>query len=583
MLSALVGTGLLRLGRPWRVARQLLAFGKWGLGPAGVLRAAAARSPDAVGIVDEEGRVTYQELLQQVRELSQTLRQSGAQRVGVLCRNHRAAVEGMAAALMAGADVVLVSTQLKAPQLLRLVRDQGLDVLCHEAEFASSAGPIRGIEVPWKETARFHAPEPVPTCPPPAEPSTQRRLGFPRLPQQSARVIMLTAGTTGVPKGATLSRPPGPAPLLSILSRIPLRVGDRILIAVPLFGMWGHGALQAAFALRATVVLQRRFDPVQTLRAVEDEQCTVLIVAPVMLERIMEQPHQPPPSLRLVVAGGSPLGSHLATRFMVAYGDVLYNVYGSTEVSCISIAVPSDLRRRPNTVGRPPRGTRVALLGPDGQSVPTGSVGRIFVRSAMLFSGYTSSRSCIPGPEQHRGMVATGDLGHLDADGLLFVDGREDDMIISGGENIFPGPVEALIADLPQVRDVAVVGVPDATYGQSFSAFVVLREGMFLDADQIRAHVRANLTRPSVPRDVTFLPSLPRNPAGKVVPENYQAWDEDDHPVRVSDLHVHAALVVGDRRRVVILSRRGSHTQVTASAVSPAAHYTPDHASDQAR
>ncbi|WP_031070040.1 AMP-binding protein [Streptomyces sp. NRRL S-118] len=520
MLRALLRSGLLRPGRPWRLARQLLALWKWGLGPAGQVYTAAARSPDMVAIVDEDGQVTYGELLRRVKELSQTLQEFPARRVGVLSRNHRGAVEGMAAALVAGADAVLLNTQLKSPQLVQVVQEQGLDLLYHEAEFASSASAIPGVEVPWKRLARIHVPELWAPRMSPAEQPTPRRRVSPRTSRRSARVIMLTAGTTGVPKGAALSRPPGLAPLLSILSRIPLRVGDRIFIAVPLFGMWGHGALQAALSLRATVVLRRRFNPVETLRMVEKEGCTVLIAAPVMLERILELPHQPPASLRLVVVGGSALSGQLATRFMDAYGDVLYNVYGSTEASCVSLAVPSDLRRCPDTVGRPPQGIEVAILGPDGEPVPTGSVGRIFVRSAMLFGGYISSTSRIAGPEQRRGMTATGDLGHLSDDGLLFVDGREDDMIISGGENVFPGPVEALIAALPQVREVAVIGVPDATYGQSLAAFVVVREGMSLDAEQVRAHVRANLTRPSVPRDVTFLPELPRNPAGKVIPRN---------------------------------------------------------------
>ncbi|WP_406376637.1 AMP-binding protein [Streptomyces sp. NBC_00647] len=503
---------------PWRVARQLLAFGKWGLGPAGEVQAAAARSPDRVAVVDEDRRVTYEELLAQVEAVAQTLQKLQAERVGVLCRNHRGAVEGMVAALVSGANAVLLNTHLKAPQLLEVVREQRLDVLCHDAEFIDWASSISGIELPWDRVARVHAPHLPAPGPPPAERPVPERPVSPGRPRRTARVVLLTAGTTGVPKGAALSRPPSPAPLLALLSRIPLRVGDRILIAVPLFGTWGHSALQAAFALRATVVLRRRFDPAETLRVMEAEGCTVLIAAPVMLERLLERPEQPPASLRLVVVGGSALRARLATRFMDAYGDVLYNVYGSTEVSCVSVATPSDLRRNPDTVGRPPRGTRVAVLGPAGELVPTGAVGRIFVSNSMLFSGYTSRESPTLGPERYQGMIATGDLGHLSDDELLFVDGREDDMIVSGGENVFPGPVETLIGELPQVQEVAVIGVPDATYGQSLAAFIVLREGESLGPEQVRTYVRAHLMRSSVPRDVTFLPGLPRNPAGKVIP-----------------------------------------------------------------
>ncbi|MEU8927641.1 AMP-binding protein [Kitasatospora sp. NPDC048545] len=500
------------------MARQLLAFGKWGLGPAGEVHAAARRSPNSVAVVDEEGQVTYEELLVRVTEVARALQALRATRVGVLCRNHRGALEGMVAALVAGADAVLLNTHLKPAQLTDVALEQRLNVLCHEAEFAGWVDSVSTVELPWDGSVRVHAPR-LPTTGSLADQQIPQRGRMPVWPRRRVgRVVVLTAGTTGVPKGAALSRPPSPKPLLALLTRIPLRVGDRVLIAVPLFGTWGHSAVQAALALRATVVMQRRFHPAETLRMLAEERCTVLIAAPVMLEQLLDRPEQTPPGLRLVLVGGAPLRARLATRFMDAYGEVLFNVYGSTEVSCVSVATPSDLRRSPDTAGRPPRGTRVTVLGQDGEQVPTGEVGRIFVSNALLFSGYTSCESTSPGLERRQGMIATGDLGHLDDDGLLFVDGREDEMIVSGGENVFPGPVETLIGQLPQVQEVAVIGVPDATYGQSLAAFIVLRKGAALEAEQVRAHIQAYLMRSSVPRDVTFLPSLPRNPAGKIIP-----------------------------------------------------------------
>jgi acyl-CoA synthetase (AMP-forming)/AMP-acid ligase II len=214
-----------------------------------------------------------------------------------------------------------------------------------------------------------------------------------------------------------------------------------------------------------------------------------------------------------VAVSGSALPGGLATRFMDRYGDVLYNLYGSTEASWASIATPADLRAAPGTAGRPPHGTRVAVLSSDGTPLPPNTPGRLFVGNEMLFEGYTNGS----GKETHDGLLATGDIGHLDADGRVFVDGREDDMIVSGGENVFPSEVENLLADLPGVREVAVIGVPDDTYGQRLAAYLALNPESTLDADAIRDHVRRFRARFCVPRDVVFLDALPRNATGKVL------------------------------------------------------------------
>jgi acyl-CoA synthetase (AMP-forming)/AMP-acid ligase II len=156
----------------------------------------------------------------------------------------------------------------------------------------------------------------------------------------------------------------------------------------------------------------------------------------------------------------------------------------------------------------------VAILDPHGAPLPTGRTGRIFVGNDMLFEGYTNGA----GKEVRDGLLDTGDLGHLDADGLLQVDGRVDDMIVSGGENVFPSQVEELLASLPQVREVAVVGVDDDEFGQRLVAWLALHHGERLDAEAVREYVRIRLARFCVPREVRFVDALPRNATGKVVP-----------------------------------------------------------------
>jgi len=494
VIATMARRGLLSPGAPLRLAHQLTSLRRWGFGLAGELRQAAARDPDRVAVIDDErGPVTYAELLDRSTRASRALGAGPGDRIGVLRRNSAGMLETLIGVAQLGADPVLINTGLAAGQLTRLTSEQRLRLVVHDDDFAGVPDEVALPASEFEQRIGDTAPEPLR---PPARPS---------------RTIVLTSGTTGTPKGARRPTPTGFGPLCAIIDRIPLRGRTRLMITAPLFHTWGFAALQIALALRATVVLRRRFDPAATLDDLAEHRCAGLIAVPVMLERIMELPPPPLPELRVVAASGSALPGGLATRFMDCFGDVLYNLYGSTEVSWASIATPEDLRVAPDTAGRPPHGTVVTVRDEDGRPVPAGRPGRLFVHNEMLFEGYTDGR------DRAEGALATGDLGHLDPAGRVYVDGRVDDMIVSGGENVFPSQVENLLADLAEVREVAVVGVPDAEYGQRLAAYVVLRDGATLGEDEVREHVRRHRARFCVPRDVVFLPALPRNATGKVI------------------------------------------------------------------
>jgi acyl-CoA synthetase (AMP-forming)/AMP-acid ligase II len=198
---------------------------------------------------------------------------------------------------------------------------------------------------------------------------------------------------------------------------------------------------------------------------------------------------------------------------MDTVGDILYNLYGSTEVAWAAIATPQDMRAAPGSVGRPPRGTILKLYGEDGREVPRGQTGRIFVGNEMLFEGYTGGGT----KDEIEGLMATGDVGHFDDEGRLFVDGRDDDMIVSGGENVFPQEVEELLDRHEAVADVAVVGVDDEEFGQRLKAVIVRRADAELTADAVKDYVKQHLARYKVPREVEFVDGLPRNATGKVL------------------------------------------------------------------
>ncbi|WP_116247620.1 AMP-binding protein [Nocardiopsis sp. FIRDI 009] len=515
-VRVLVRSGVISPGRPDRIVRQLRALRTWGATVAGAYAAADERVPDHVAIVDERGSATFREMNLRGRALARVLHRLGVgegTRVGVLCRNHSAFVQAMIACGRLGADSVLLNTGLSRGQLAAASVTNAVSVLVVDDEFedqcaevpadvprvrAWGEAPAEGLQVPWRAKEGGEA-----------DPSPPKRPG---------RLIVLTSGTTGTPKGARRPTPRGPRDAAAVLSRIPLKSSDRILASAPFFHTWGLAGVQLGMSLRATLVTRRRFDPEDALRAVAEEHCTALFAAPVMLRRIMDLPAEvraryDTSSLRVVACSGSALSPRLITEFMDEFGDVLYNLYGSTEVSWATIATPEDMRRSPSTAGRPPLGTRVAVLDADGEEVPPGTEGSIFVGNEMLFDGYTNGAN----RRSAHGLMETGDRGYVDADGLLHVAGRDDDMIISGGENVFPRPVEEAILTLPSVREVAVTGVPDDEFGHRFAAFVVPREGAEVDPNEVRLTVRRELGRFSVPRDVVLLDELPRNPAGKVM------------------------------------------------------------------
>ncbi|HEY8481482.1 MAG TPA: AMP-binding protein, partial [Spirillospora sp.] len=264
---------------------------------------------------------------------------------------------------------------------------------------------------------------------------------------------------------------------------------------------------------------------------------TTLFVVPVMLQRILELPPEvraahDASSLRVAAVSGAPMPGNLATRFMDEFGDRLYNVYGSTETSWVSIATPRDLRIDPRTAGRPPRNTSLAIFGDDGRRLDPPAIGHIFAANELPFEGYTGGEPT----EVRDGLLATGDLGHIGERGLLFVDGRADGLVVSGGEKIVPRDVEDALLRLPEIGEVAVVGVHDHEWGQRLAAYIVLRPGARLDPDAVRDYVHEEVARYAVPRDIYFVPELPRNATGKVVyrwlspdlarrrPEGHVAW-----------------------------------------------------------
>ncbi len=503
---ALVSSGLLGPPGPLTALRLAREIYRSGTNPYTLLAIAAARWPDRTAIVDDDGALSYRELQAKTESLARELSGQGVgpgQAAGIMCRNGRNFVAAMFAAGLVGADVVPMNTDFRSTALASAVTSHQITTMFADVEFAEqvrdAAATVTVID-----------------------PATiQSQPGDPRpIVAAAGRIVLLTSGTTGVPK--SVPRSPrlslGVGVGVTLLERTRLTVGSRIMLAAPMFHGFGLGTLILAVSLGGTIITHRRFDAEATLARASLQRADALTVVPIMLARIMELPQQvrarnPVPSLRVVISSGDRLDPSLVRRFMDTYGDILYNAYGATEVGIGALATPAELRRAPETVGRPVAGCPVRIFSRAGRPVGPRVTGRIFVGGELTTDGSAGGDTKVVIDR----MSSTGDMGYLDNAGRLYIVGREDDMIVSGGENVYPRALENALAEHPDVAENAVVGVPDEQFGRRLAAFIIPRPGSDIDIAALREHLKGKVSRFEQPRDIHIVDGIPRNSAGKVL------------------------------------------------------------------
>ncbi|MGB0970142.1 MAG: acyl-CoA synthetase [Mycobacterium sp.] len=471
-------------------------------------------------VVDERGTRTYQDVDDDSTRLARGLEGFGIHQgsvVALLCRDHYGLIIAMAACGKLGAKLVLMNTGFAKPQFAQVCERESVEIVLHDSEFFGLLDALpadlprvltwldEGAECPTgvrtiDELIAANSTEPLPA---PTKPG-----GF----------VILTSGTTGLPKGASRATT-SPLATAQMVDRIPFPRKGTMVIVSPIFHSTGLGSYMLGAALGNKIVTTRRFSPEGTLKLIADHRAEMLVAVPTMLHRIVELSPDviakyDVSSLNTIMLAGSALRPELSERVQDTFGDVLYNLYGSTECAVATVATPAELRIAPGTAGRSPVTCEVVLFDENGQRVRGANKrGRIFVRSGSPFEGYTDGRN----KQIIDGYMSSGDMGHFDEDGLLFVDGRDDDMIVSGGENVFPQEVENLLSERDDILDVAVVGVADTEFGQRLRAFVVAQPGAIPNSEEIKLFVKGNLARYKVPRDVVFIEELPRNATGKVL------------------------------------------------------------------
>lgn len=513
-LRVLRSAGMIDVTRPGLLLRSMVATRR--LGPiAGAVHASAIRAGEDVALIDEVGSLTYAELERRGNALARAFAAAGVVEgavVAALCRDHRGVVEVMVAAGKVGARLVLFNTGFAKPQLADVAKREGVRILVADAEFLDLLDAVDD------DVERFLT-ERVDGSPYPAlDDLIAGCADSPmRLPKRQAGMVLLTGGTTGTPKGAG-RRISSPLVAAQFVEKVPQRRGDIVFIAAPTFHGTGLSQFIIALAMGSTVVLRRRFDALQTVRGIAEHRATVLVLVPTMMRRILALGDEvlddyDCASLRVVMSAGAALPADLGDRFMQRFGPVVYNLYGCTEVALATVATPADWAASPGCVGRPPKGVEVRLFDSGDEPIVEPDVsGRIFVDNGLKFSGYSGGGSK---PMIGR-LMGTGDTGHWDVGGRLHVDGRDDDMIVSGGENVFPAEIEELVSGMSGVADVATLPVPDEDFGTRLRMFVVADGATDLDEDAVKAYIKANLARFKVPREVLFVPSIPYTQTGKV-------------------------------------------------------------------
>jgi len=528
LLGSMVRAGIIAGMRPDKYLRIAGVVRREGLTVTSGFGMSAQRCPNRAALIDELGSLTYRQLDQRADALAAALQGLPAgipQVVAIMCRNHRGFVEALIAANRIGADVLLLNTSFAGPALADVVSREGADAVIYDEEFTESVDraladkPASTRIVAWTDHPEEHGT------------TVEKLIGThtgtrPVKAKRTGKMILLTSGTTGNPKGARHSGG-GATELQAILDRVPWHTEETTVVVAPMFHGWGFSQLVFAASLGCTVATRRKFDPEATLDLIDRYQATGLCVVPVMFDRIMELPDEvrrrySGRSLRFATASGSRMRPDVVKKFMDEFGDILYNNYNATEAGMIATATPVDLRAAPDTAGKPAVGTEIRILDSEHRPVPTGEIGQIFVRNSNRFDGYTSGT----GKNFHDGFMASGDVGRLDEAGRLYVVGRDDEMIVSGGENVYPIEVEKTLAGHPDVAEATVLGVDDEQYGQRLAAFVVLTPAASATVDDLKQHVRDNLANYKVPREIVVLDELPRSSTGKISRRDLHAYLE---------------------------------------------------------
>ncbi len=480
-------------------------------------------NPDKAALIDGERVLAYGALRDRVAGAAAGLRARGIQRgdrVAILSMNRAEYIEVLFAAARLGAILVPLNWRLAAPEVAFQLGDSRPKTLFVDPALSTLADAVRVLpEGQTVETfVAFDAEQPAPAW---AEPYAALLQGGGSPPEgqfDDPLLIMYTSGTTGRPKGAVLTQGTQLWNSINIGTAVDLTSADVTLNVLPMFHTGGIGLTLPSLHHGATAVLQRVFEPDETTRLIARHGVTAMLGVPATYLALLASEVFRRADLRRTrfSCGGAPCPRTIVEAFHER-GLLFQQGYGLTETAPTCLLIPAaDAFRKAGSVGKAAIHVEVRVVDDDGRDVPADGIGEVWTRGPNLFSGYWQ-RPDATAEAFSDGWFKTGDLARIDAEGFIYIVDRKKDMIISGGENIYPAEVEDVLFRHPAIADVAVIGVPHEKWGEVPKAIVVTRPGARLAAPDVIAFCEGKLARYKIPRSVAFADVLPRNAAGKVL------------------------------------------------------------------
>ncbi|MEO0031371.1 MAG: hypothetical protein RIS94_1129 [Pseudomonadota bacterium] len=506
------------------------AMGTWPKTIPGAAKAAAETWPDQPGLIVGERTWSFAQLWADARAAASAMLASGighGDRIAIWAPNTREWILAALGAQAVGATIVPMNTRFKGNEAADILRRARVKILFAPADFLGQdyARLIANEDLPdLVETVYLDRDFDafVARGSGAADPAVDAALA--RVSPDDICDIIFTSGTTGRPKGALTAHRQATQIFGDWAVRVDLRPGDRYLIVNPFFHTFGYKAGWSACLVRgATIVPMATFDVAEMVRQIEVNRITFIPGPPTIYQSLLQElagdKARDFSSLRVAVTGAAPVPPALVERMRVELGmQNIVNGYGMTECGCIAMTRQGDdAETIANTCGYPLPGLEVRCVGEDGQDRPAGEPGELWVRGHGVTRGYLDDPVATAEAIDAQGWLHTGDIGTIDARGYLKITDRKKDLIISGGFNVYPAEVEALLSAHPDVAMCAVIGVPDERMGEVGRAFVVPRPGRTPDEAALIAWSRENMANYKVPRSFVIVPELPRNAAGKVL------------------------------------------------------------------
>lgn len=455
-----------------------------------------------IAITAKNKQISYEQLYQESKTLAFVMKNNYSikpkKKVAIICKNHISEVKSIFAISGLGAELYLLNPEFSTLQLESFMNRTKFDLAICDSDIEPK---LNNIIEKHKIILSYHDEKPAINN---LSNKISEKIKLPK--KKSGSIIVLTGGTSGKIKIA--KRKPSIFdflnPFFALLTKLDLDKFSTVFIATPIFHGFGLATVIISTLLGTKMFLLKKFETRQAVSFIKSNQIEVITLVPVMLKRMLEYNKNDISSLQKIITGGAILTPVLAKKTSEVLGDVLFNLYGTSEAGFSVMATPSDLKSKPSTIGKPIQGVKLKIINKEGKTVENGKIGMISIKNTWSMYNKNDKN------------VATGDLGYIDDDGHLFLSGRADDMIVSGGENVYPIVVENILLQHPHIDQVAIIGIKDEEFGQRLKAFVVPKKNHILAENIILEWLKDKIARFQMPAKIEFIDELPVTDVGKI-------------------------------------------------------------------